>query len=114
MNQIDKCLEDLLAAIKNSGEYKYYLEMKEQLKSNPETEKAVHEYRRRNYNLQNNKEHLDLFAEIDRFDEEFSEFRKKPFVEDYLAAELAFCRLIQYVNWEIMDKLDFDLGSFNI
>ena len=48
-----------------------------------------------------------LFDEIDRFEKEYEEFRKNPIVSDFLAAELAFCRMYQ----EITEKISVDFAE---
>ena len=75
--------------------------------------KQIDEFRYRNYKLQNETEADRLFDETDCFEREYEEFRKNPIVSDFLAAELAFCRMyqeIQSVLGEAFAK-DFDLSN---
>jgi hypothetical protein len=39
---------------------------------------------------------------------EFESIREIPLVEDFLAAELAFCRMMQGLNNKVADALEFD------
>ena len=43
-------------------------------------------------------------------EQEYREFRKNPLVKQYLEAENALCRVIQEVNWTLIEELDFDIG----
>ncbi len=110
MKQIDACIEKLIDAILNSGEYRQYLEVREKVKREPETEQAIHEFRRRSFQMRKNGENLDLYEEIDRLGEEFAQLRSEALVNDYLAAELAVCRLFQKINRSLLEQVEFDLG----
>ena len=79
----------------------------------PDLKKQIDEFRYRNFKLQNETDADRLFDETDRFEREYEEFRKNPIVSDFLAAELAFCRMyqeIQSVLGEAFAK-DFDLSN---
>ena len=64
--------------------------------------------RRKNYFLQNSREQLDLFTEEDRLEQEYADVYKDPLLREYLAAEVAVCRIIQQVNKELIGCLDFE------
>ena len=36
--------------------------------------------------------------------------QQNPLVAEYLAAENAFCRVVQKVNWTLIEELDFEVG----
>ncbi len=110
MNQVDNCLEQLIAAVLASDEYLQYQKMREEIKLEPEKERAIHNFRKRNFLLQKSKDHVDLFEEIDRLEQDFALFRQEPLVDDYLQAELSLCRLVQRINVRLMEQVDFDLG----
>ena len=63
---------------------------------------------RKNYFLQNSREQLDLFTEEDRLEQEYADVYKDPLLGEYLAAEVAVCRIIQQVNKELIGCLDFE------
>lgn len=48
------------------------------------------------------------FERIEQFEREYSDFRENPLVSDFLAAELALCRTIQQINFNITEALDFE------
>ena len=45
---------------------------------------------------------------MDAFEKEYEKFRENPIVDDFLKAELAFCRLMQEINMIITEELDFE------
>ena len=112
MEQINEALHTLLAAIKECDEYKEYQKNKERVHEKPEVEKAIHEFRKRNYQVQNSK-NADLFDEIDRLEREKMKLCENPLAAEYLASELAFCRIIQHINWSLIENLDFEVGFEN-
>ena len=71
-------------------------------------EYRLHEFRRKNYFLQNSREQLDLFTEEDRLEQEYADVYKDPLLGEYLAAEVAVCRIIQQVNKELIGCLDLE------
>lgn len=108
MDQINGALEALLTAIRESDEYKNYQDIKRRLHEKPEVEKRVNEFRKRNFERQNRKD-IDLYEEIDRLEAEKSKISENPLAAEYLAAELAFCRIIQKINWKFLEELDFEV-----
>jgi hypothetical protein len=75
----------------------------------PQLKAQIDEFRRRNFALQNETDPQRLFDETDRFEQEYSEFRKNPVVNDFLAAELAFCRMYQEARDMVMEAFAEDL-----
>ncbi|MEG0963014.1 MAG: YlbF family regulator [Lachnospiraceae bacterium] len=108
MDQVEASVEELINAIKSSGEYSRYQQMREQIRQDPEKANAVNEFRKKTYLLQNNKANIDLFTEIDRLHQESSSLRAQPYVSEYLAAELALCRKVQYINYRLMAEIELD------
>lgn len=109
MNRLDESISNLIAALKDSPEYRKYQEMWEKIKQEPEKEQQVNEFRKRTYLLQNSRDpQVDLFTEIDRLQQESAPLRAQPDVTEYLAAELALCRMVQHINYRLMQEIDFD------
>ena len=50
------------------------------------------------------------YQEYLRLENEFAPLRAEPYVNEYLAAELAICRMIQRINFRLMEEIEFDLG----
>ena len=65
--------------------------------------------RRRNFELHKCR-NVDLYTEMDRLENEFASLRAEPYVNEYLAAELSLCRMVQRINFRLMEEIEFDLG----
>lgn len=112
MDEMNTALDGLVRAIKDSSEYTRYQRAREELHKEPELERCIHEFRKKNFQIQNSG-NVNLFDEVDQLEKENTELRRKPVVEEYLSAELAFCRVVQRINWTLIEQLDFDLGFGN-
>lgn len=110
MNQINDALDGLMAALKASEEYIRYQTIKERVHNMPELEQEIHDFRKENYLPQNSQGTVDLYEATDRMEQEYREFRKNPIVAEYLAAETALCRVVQQINWTLIEELDFEVG----
>ncbi|MBQ7955002.1 MAG: YlbF family regulator [Lachnospiraceae bacterium] len=108
MEQMKEALEGFMEALKETPDYKNYIREKEKVKAQPKLKEQIDEYRKRNFELQNLTEEENLFERVEQFEREYAQFRENPLVSDFLAAELALCRLIQEVNLEIAAALDFE------
>lgn len=62
--------------------------------------------RTRNFELQTSKD--TNFDKIDQFTRENEAFRENPLVSDFLAAELAFCRMMQEIGLYVTDQMKFE------
>lgn len=91
-----------------SDTYKEYLFQREKIKKQPELYEKVNEFRQRNFELQNETDGDELFDRVEAFEKEYEKFRENPFVDDFLRAELAFCRLMQEVNVLLAEEIDFE------
>ena len=109
-NQIEAAVSGLVRSIKDSEEYHRYRRMCEKVHAYPELERQIHEFRRKNYELQNEEGSWDRYERIESLEREYATFRRDPMVREYLEAELSVCRVIQHVNWEIVRNIDFELG----
>ncbi len=103
---MEQALQAYIEKILDSEEYHEYVIQKERVKQYPELKKQIDEFRARNYEMQTSKEMV--FEKIEAFEREYMDFRENPLVEDFLAAELAFCRMMQKANGRIMEAIDFD------
>ena len=64
--------------------------------------RQLDQFRMRNYELQTKHCPDNLYDEMDCFQREYEQFREIPLVHDFLAAELALCRLVQEVSDGVM------------
>ncbi len=106
MDQIQKALEDLIAAIETCEEYKGYLAAKEEIKKHPLLKKKADEFRKLKFDLQRSE--TDIFEKTDELRQEHEEVNGNSVVWEYLIAENAFCRILRQVNWKLLESLDFD------
>ncbi|MCQ2493052.1 MAG: YlbF family regulator [Lachnospiraceae bacterium] len=106
MNTVDESVNNLIEVIKKSEVYLEYRRQLELLKQDPELKRQVDEFRKRNYEMQMN-EDMD-FGMLTRFQNEFKAFRENPLVDNFLAAELDFCKMMQKINFSITEAIDFE------
>lgn len=113
MNDFERETEVFIKKLYETDVCREYFRQKEYVKQYPELKAQIDEFRQRNYALQNETDSGILFDEIDRFEREYEEFRKNPIVNDFLAAELAFCRMYQEINDLISTAFakEFDLSE---
>lgn len=98
--------ESLVTAIRQSETYHTYLEAKEELNKMPVLKAQVDEFRKKNYELQNLS--VNVLEETEKLQQEYAVMLDDILVRRYLNAENAFCRMIQMVNWQLIEELDFE------
>ena len=103
--EVRTALENLIQTIKNDEVYREYRKQLDLLRQSPELKRQVDDFRKRNYAMQMD-EDLD-FAKLSAFQEEFKAFRENPLVDSFLSAELDFCRMMQSVNFRLVESVDF-------
>lgn len=110
MLEIQSELDCFIDKIKNTAVYREYEVQKNRIKETPELKEQVDEFRRRSYELQTRSYSENLYDDMDRFQREYEVFRESPCVHDFLAAELALCRMIQGIIGSIADAVlqDFE------
>lgn len=106
MNTVDESVNNLIETIKKSEVYLEYHKQLELLRKDPELKRQVDEFRKRNYEMQMN-EDMD-FGMLASFQSEFKSFRENPLVDNFLAAELDFCKMMQKINFSIVEAMDFE------
>ncbi len=107
MSKIDSAVEQLIAAILVSEEYLAYDEQLNKVKAYPELKAQIDEFRERNFLIQISEDENTL-EKLEAFEKEYSDFRENALVSDFLAAELAFCRMMQGVNLRITEAVHFE------
>lgn len=68
----------------------------------------MNEYRQKNFDIQNGMDGAELFDKMEAFEREYREFRENPVVDDFLRAELAFCRMMQEMYVLLTAEIDFE------
>ena len=90
----------------NSNIYQEYKSKLDQVKQYPDLKRQIDEFRMRNYELQQSPDYA--FDKMEQFQREYQTFRDDPLVSDFLAAELAFCRMVQDVENRLVERIDFE------
>lgn len=108
MISINDAVLQLTDAIQASGEHRNYIRERERVKHYPELKAQLDEFRRRNFEMQTQTSGDIAFEEIEQMEKEYADFRDNPIVEDFLTAELAFCRMMQDINRNITEAIDFE------
>lgn len=103
---VNEAVEQLIGAIRNTDAYLEYQRQLAYVKEQPELKRQIDDFRTRNFELQTSKD--TSFDKIDQFTRENEAFRENPLVSDFLAAELAFCRMMQEIGLYVTDQMRFE------
>ena len=106
--EVQKALEQLAQAINDSDIYREYRRQSEKVDNTGDMREKIDEYRVRNFELQNSVQTEDLLDKLDAFEREYENFREDPLVEEFLDAELAFCRMMQEIDVKLAEAMDFE------
>ena len=105
---VEAAADKYIEAILSTTMYQEYALQRDKLLKQPELYEKVKEFRIKNYMIQTRKEGDDLLNAMDDLQREYESIRENPLVEDFLSAELAFCRMMQELNNKVADALEFD------
>ena len=108
MMEVQEALEQLAQAVKESEVYREYRRQSERVDNAGDLREKIDEYRVRNFELQNSVQTEDLLDKLDDFEREYEKFREDPLVEEFLDAELAFCRMMQEIDVKLAEAMDFE------
>lgn len=103
---VNEAVKQLVDAIRNTDAYLEYQRQLVRVKEQPELKRQIDDFRTRNFELQTSKD--TNFDKIDQFARENETFRENPLVSDFLAAELAFCRMMQEIGLFVTDQMRFE------
>ena len=106
MNEVEEAVDRLADALLNSDVYREYKSKLEQVKQYPDLKRQIDEFRMRNYELQQSPDYA--FDKVEQFQREYQAFRDNPLVSDFLAAELAFCRMVQGIENRLTGMITFE------
>lgn len=102
---MDEALQTYIDMVLKSPEYLEYVRQRERVLAVPGLKAQVDEFRIRNYQMQVSRDMV--FEKIEAFEREFADFRDNPIVDSFLAAELAFCRMMQEHYGKVLDAVNF-------
>lgn len=103
---VENAMNHLIASVKESEIYQEYWKQLERVKQFPELKAQIDEFRARNYQLQTSRD--NALDKIYQFEREYEDFRENPLVSDFLAAELGFCRMMQDINSQVTEAMNFE------
>lgn len=106
MSKIDNALEHLIECILESEEYREYDARRNQIKKYPVLKARADEFRERNFRLQMSNE--NAFDKMDQLEKEYADVIENPIVSEFMAAELAFCRMMQEINLCLTEAIHFE------
>lgn len=106
-SQILEAARTYITQVKQSPEYKEYELQLGRIRQQEELYARVNEFRRKNYELQISEPAENLLERVDELERECAELREIPLIDDFLSAELAFCRMMQEAGALIAKELDF-------
>ncbi|MDO5424700.1 MAG: YlbF family regulator [Eubacteriales bacterium] len=112
MDEIKRCKEALVEAIRKSEVYRNYEEARIAVAADPELRKVVNEFRRRTYEIQNSEDPESIYEQMEKLEKDYYVVRKNEVMNQYLQAELAMCRTLQAINEELVQIVDFDIEDF--
>ena len=107
-DRLDEALDELVDAITESDRYKKYKTSLKQVKIWPELMDRINEFRNENFEIQTLVDDAHLIDRVEDFERKYEGFRSDDRVNDFLAAELAFNRLMQEVYNRIIDGIEYE------
>lgn len=109
MLQVKNELDQLISAIRNCDVAQKYEEIRKKVEQDSELARQINEFRKRNFELQTQTYPDRLMEVSDSFAQEYARFRENPLVQEFLEAELAYCRMLQEVTTEIVGVVTLEL-----
>ena len=108
MTEVEQAIENLLSVIRQTKEYADYRCQLDKINKQPELRRQIDEFRRENFELQNNTPEDQMLQRVEEFEEKYQIFRENPLVNDFLTAETGFCRRMKEINLKITEGLQFE------
>lgn len=109
MNQdLDAAVKKLIEEIKRTDIYEQYLRQKEFIHTDADVKAKVDELRTINFQIQNAPGEMDVMEESERIEEKLEELCEDYQVNDFMQAELDFCRMFQDILTQIAQGIDFE------
>ncbi len=97
----------LSSHIKQTEEYRQYIEKKNILFQYPDLKHQLGEFKRRNNELQN-RQGINMYDEVVGLVKEYAELIHNSVVSDFMKAELCVCKMMQELYTAIAEGLEFD------
>lgn len=107
-NDLDSAVRNLIEEIKRTDAYEQYQQQKEVVRQDIETKAKIDELRALNFRIQNAPEDADILNESERVEEKLEELCEDSRINDFMQAELDFCRLFQDILTQLAQGIDFE------
>lgn len=109
MEAYERSREALLYELQRCEVYKNYLDKKKALDAEPEKKRAVNAFRRRNYEFRKSQYIENYDQELDKLSADADKLREDRVIDEFLAAELSVCRLLQSLANDVVSSIDMDM-----
>lgn len=106
IGRLDNAANALIAALLATDEYKTYRAELAKVKEVPGLKAQIDDFRKKNFEWQSTAD--NDFNKLEEFEKEYATFRENILVQDFLAAELDLCRLMQDLYSQITAELNFE------
>ncbi len=107
-NNVDNALIALADAIRESDVYRRYIKARQRIEARAGLKKEIDEFRMKNFEMQQRYEGDELLSKTEEFTQTHASFREDPDVDEFLSAELSLVRMIQDLEEDLLDELDFE------
>lgn len=111
MLQVKNELDVFMQAIRQTDVAKKYEDVRERVMQDAQLALKIDEFRKNNYLMQTHTYPDQIMELSDHFAEENEKFRENPLVQEYLEAELAYCRMLQEITSTILGVIPLELGE---
>jgi len=106
-DKIKSFADEFVGHLRKSSEYLNYEEKIRVLLNYPDLMKQINEYRRENFEIQNNYEGDELYDRMEEFSSRYEDLIEDSRVREFLDSEANLCKLIRDVNTYIIEGLEF-------
>ena len=109
MKKIESCTAELVKAIQESSEYQEFCRVRDEVAKDPQKRERINRFRRHIFEVQNTKESVDMYEEMERLGREYRGFPARCAGRCVLLhSELRVCRILQKVTTEIAQSVELD------
>ncbi len=108
-DRLTKITDDVVDAIKETQEYRNFIDQKRAVKSDPEVKRMVEDARSLQKRLMNIPEDERNSDYAESLQNEYEEITENTAVYDYLRTESVYVSLIQEVLGTIIENIDIDI-----
>ena len=108
MEQLEAAVRNLIDVLKQTQEYQSYQENVKAIRDDVEIKSKIDELRSLNYLMQNTPEGAESVENEERLEEQFERLCEDSRVNDFMQAEIDFCRMFQDIMMQITQEIDFE------